>query len=102
MSSHETNTSDGLTVADASASHNETNPAINGDAIIQPKRPSRNIVILLDGTSNQFSAKNSNVIKLMSVLQADEKQLLYYSSGIGEQSLLSLSMLSSVVSAQHR
>lgn len=44
----------------------------------------RNIVICLDGTGNQFSAQNSNVIKLMSVLQADEDQLLYYSSGVGE------------------
>jgi hypothetical protein len=43
----------------------------------------RNIVILLDGTANQFSDKNSNLIKLMSVLKADETQLLYYSSGLG-------------------
>lgn len=47
------------------------------------KRTPRNIVVLLDGTANQFSAKNSNVIKLMSVIQVDEKQLTYYSSGIG-------------------
>ncbi|ORY24890.1 hypothetical protein BCR39DRAFT_545737 [Naematelia encephala] len=41
----------------------------------------RNIVLLLDGTNCQFSVKSSNVIKMLSVLQADEKQLLYYSSG---------------------
>ena len=45
--------------------------------------PSRNIVICLDGTGNQFSARNSNVIKLMSVLRVDETQLVYYSSGLG-------------------
>jgi len=43
----------------------------------------RNIVILLDGTSNQISSRNTNVIKMMSALAADETQLLYYSSGIG-------------------
>lgn len=49
----------------------------------------RNIVILLDGTANQFSSKNSNLIKLMSVLKADETQLLYYSSGLGRWFALS-------------
>jgi uncharacterized protein (DUF2235 family) len=49
----------------------------------QSKRP-RNIVVLLDGTGNQFSARNSSVIKTLSVLEADEEQLLYYSSGVGE------------------
>ena len=53
-----------------------------GDAIDANGAP-RNIVILLDGTGNQFSAKNSNVIKMLSVLEADETQLLYYSSGVG-------------------
>ena len=53
-----------------------------GDAIDAQGAP-RNIVILLDGTGNQFSAKNSNVIKMLSVLEADETQLLYYSSGVG-------------------
>lgn len=43
----------------------------------------RNIVILLDGTGNQFSRTNSNVIKTLSVLESDETQLLYYSSGVG-------------------
>lgn len=43
----------------------------------------RNIVILLDGTGNQVSRTNSNVIKTLSVLEADETQLLYYSSGVG-------------------
>jgi hypothetical protein len=49
-----------------------------------PVSGTRNVVILLDGTGNRFSDCNSNVIKLMSVLKADETQLLYYSSGIGE------------------
>ena len=48
-----------------------------------PPTTPRNIVILLDGTGNQFSSKNSNVIKMLSVLAADDDQLLYYSSGVG-------------------
>jgi uncharacterized protein (DUF2235 family) len=43
----------------------------------------RNLVILCDGTGDQFSATNSNVIKALSVLQADEQQLVYYTSGVG-------------------
>lgn len=43
----------------------------------------RNIILLLDGTGNRYGGKNSNLIKLMSVLKADESQLLYYSSGLG-------------------
>jgi hypothetical protein len=64
-------------------------PASNSTNIpaLTTKRASRNIIILLDGTGNEFSAKNSNVIKLMSVLEVDEKQLIYYSSGIGESSV---------------
>lgn len=54
-----------------------------GDAIDTVGGAPRNIIILLDGTGNQFSAKNSNVIKMLSVLEADETQLLYYSSGVG-------------------
>jgi uncharacterized protein (DUF2235 family) len=48
------------------------------------RKPHRNIVVLFDGTGECFSAHNSNVIKMLSVLQADEDQLLYYSSGVGE------------------
>lgn len=45
----------------------------------------RNIVVLLDGTGNEYGHKNSNLIKLMSVLKVDtESQLCYYSSGLGE------------------
>jgi uncharacterized protein (DUF2235 family) len=43
----------------------------------------RNLVVCLDGTANQFSHKNTNVIKLFSVLEMSESQLAYYDSGIG-------------------
>jgi uncharacterized protein (DUF2235 family) len=50
---------------------------------IPPPRKHRNIVILLDGTGNQFGMENTNLIKFMSVLMADDEQLVYYSSGVG-------------------
>jgi uncharacterized protein (DUF2235 family) len=59
-------------------------PPLGAPGSVLPSHPaSRNIIILLDGTGNQFSAHNSNVIKLMSVLRVDDQQLVYYSSGLG-------------------
>jgi uncharacterized protein (DUF2235 family) len=43
----------------------------------------RNLIVLCDGTSNQFTSQSSNVIKLMSCLQVDETQLVFYDSGVG-------------------
>jgi uncharacterized protein (DUF2235 family) len=44
----------------------------------------RNIVLCLDGTSNQFAAINTNVVKLYTMLdRTHDKQLLYYQPGIG-------------------
>ncbi|EGN94934.1 hypothetical protein SERLA73DRAFT_95550, partial [Serpula lacrymans var. lacrymans S7.3] len=49
------------------------------------KRKGRNLVVYIDGTSNQYGAKNTNVIELYSqVLKGqDDNQLTYYNSGIG-------------------
>ncbi|KAJ6599273.1 hypothetical protein DFH09DRAFT_902966 [Mycena vulgaris] len=43
----------------------------------------KNLVVCIDGTANQFSEKNSNVVELYSRLVKDRKQLTYYNSGIG-------------------
>ncbi|KAF8520139.1 hypothetical protein BU17DRAFT_47166, partial [Hysterangium stoloniferum] len=44
----------------------------------------RNLVVCIDGTSNQFGDKNTNVIELYSQLVKDDAvQLAYYNSGIG-------------------
>ncbi|EJD54177.1 WD40 repeat-like protein [Auricularia subglabra TFB-10046 SS5] len=43
----------------------------------------RNLVICIDGTSNQFSVKNTNVVELYSRLVKDDNQLTFYNSGIG-------------------
>ncbi|KZP18239.1 hypothetical protein FIBSPDRAFT_696778, partial [Athelia psychrophila] len=43
----------------------------------------RNLVISLDGTSNQYGPKNTNVVELYSHIDVSEDQLKYYNSGIG-------------------
>ncbi|KAF7333696.1 WD40 repeat-like protein [Mycena venus] len=42
----------------------------------------RNLVVCIDGTSNQFSTRNTNVVELYSRLEKS-KQRTYYNSGIG-------------------
>ncbi|EEB94682.1 hypothetical protein MPER_06464 [Moniliophthora perniciosa FA553] len=47
-------------------------------------RPSRNLVVCIDGTANQFSDKNTNVVELYSRLEKSEHlQVTFYNSGIG-------------------
>jgi uncharacterized protein (DUF2235 family) len=44
----------------------------------------RNIVLCLDGTSNQYAANNTNVVKLYAMLdRMQDRQLSYYQPGIG-------------------
>ena len=43
----------------------------------------KNIVICCDGTSNEFSAENSNVVKLYQTLVCNPTQLCYYHPGVG-------------------
>jgi len=46
---------------------------------------SRNLVVCIDGTSNQFGINNTNVIELYRLVKKlpEDKQLTYYNSGIG-------------------
>ncbi|KAK7051225.1 hypothetical protein VNI00_004725 [Paramarasmius palmivorus] len=45
---------------------------------------SRNLVVCIDGTANQFGDKNTNVVELYSRLEKDDHlQMTYYNSGIG-------------------
>jgi uncharacterized protein (DUF2235 family) len=45
---------------------------------------SRNVVILFDGTSNQFGPENTNVVRLAQILERDSPdQLVYYDPGVG-------------------
>ncbi|KAH7925809.1 hypothetical protein BV22DRAFT_1104761 [Leucogyrophana mollusca] len=43
----------------------------------------RNLIVTLDGTSNQFGQYNTNVIELYDRAYKDKTQLTYYNSGIG-------------------
>lgn len=43
----------------------------------------KNIVILLDGTSNSISANRSNILRLYGTLEKSERQLVYYDPGVG-------------------
>jgi len=44
---------------------------------------SKNIVILLDGTSNQISGDRTNVLRLYGSLERSKKQLVFYQPGVG-------------------
>ncbi|PVF91489.1 hypothetical protein CPB86DRAFT_324101 [Serendipita vermifera] len=44
---------------------------------------SRRLVVCIDGTSNQFGQKNSNVVEIYKRIEKSKHQLTYYNSGIG-------------------
>ncbi len=47
-------------------------------------KSSKNIVLCLDGTNNQFKEDNSNIVKLARILKKDaNKQIVYYDPGVG-------------------
>ena len=44
----------------------------------------KNLIICCDGTNNQFGTNNTNVVRLVQVLNRDpQKQLVYYDPGVG-------------------
>ncbi|KAF8696472.1 alternative mRNA splicing, via spliceosome, partial [Rhizoctonia solani] len=43
----------------------------------------RKLIVCIDGTANQFSDKNTNVVEMYRYIKKDESQLTYYNSGIG-------------------
>ncbi|KAE9400707.1 WD40 repeat-like protein [Gymnopus androsaceus JB14] len=60
----------------------------------------RNLVVCIDGTSNKFGTKNTNIVELYSRLMKDNGQLTFYNSGIGtyaEPSWKSLSYYKQVI-----
>ncbi|CDZ39482.1 Conserved hypothetical protein [Neorhizobium galegae bv. officinalis] len=44
---------------------------------------SKNIVILLDGTSNEIKASRTNILRLFGTLERSERQIVYYDPGVG-------------------
>ncbi|KAI0311851.1 hypothetical protein OF83DRAFT_1287291 [Amylostereum chailletii] len=64
----------------------------------------RNLIVCIDGTSNQFGINNTNVVELYSLIKAQDdegrEQLTFYNSGIGtyaEPSWKSLSYIMQVI-----
>ncbi|KAG1740621.1 hypothetical protein EDB19DRAFT_763182 [Suillus lakei] len=47
------------------------------------KDKGRNLVICIDGTSNKYGDKNTNIVELYSEMVKDDKQFTYYNSGVG-------------------
>ncbi len=43
----------------------------------------KNIIILLDGTSNEISQNRSNIVRLYGTLKKDDSQVVYYDPGVG-------------------
>lgn len=43
----------------------------------------KNIVVLLDGTSNEISADRTNILRLYGTLEKSDRQLVYYDPGVG-------------------
>ena len=51
---------------------------------IEANSTGRNLIVCCDGTNNQFQKENTNVIRLVQILDRDHaKQRLYYQPGIG-------------------
>ncbi|QRW23944.1 hypothetical protein RhiXN_10268 [Rhizoctonia solani] len=53
---------------------------------LKPKStPKRSLVLCFDGTSNQFSNRNTNVVKIFELLKKDDpdRQMVYYQTGVG-------------------
>ncbi|KAF8508774.1 hypothetical protein BU17DRAFT_56534 [Hysterangium stoloniferum] len=68
------------------SSCSEQNPEGNRCECKPPpkEKTGRNLIVCIDGTSNQFGEMNTNVIELYSQLVKDDgTQLTYYNSGIG-------------------
>jgi len=43
----------------------------------------KNIVILMDGTSNEITADRTNILRLYGTFEKSDKQLVYYEPGVG-------------------
>ncbi|KAF8748687.1 alternative mRNA splicing, via spliceosome [Rhizoctonia solani] len=60
-----------------------SDPAANTGRDSSLKSQPRKLIVCIDGTSNQFSEKNTNVVELYSRITKDLTQLTYYNSGVG-------------------
>lgn len=69
--------------------HNIPNNPLSGSSSSSssPTPPPRNLVLCLDGTSNEFSSRNTNVVKLFHITACSSSftspQMIYFDSGVG-------------------
>jgi uncharacterized protein (DUF2235 family) len=57
---------------------------MNDEAHATRQQKGRNLIICCDGTNNQFGSNNTNVVRLVQVLDRDPtKQRLFYDAGVG-------------------
>ena len=52
--------------------------------VLNERPMERNLIVCFDGTSNQFGANDTNVVRLVQALErCDERQIVYYDPGVG-------------------
>jgi hypothetical protein len=56
--------------------------------MVEGRAMAKNIVILLDGTSNQISGDRTNVLRLYGSLERSRSQLVFYQPGVGTFGLI--------------
>ncbi|QRW11150.1 WD40 repeat protein [Ceratobasidium sp. AG-Ba] len=57
--------------------------ATHDNHVQNESNPGRNLVVCIDGTSNKFSQKSTNVVELFGHVEKNDAQLTYYNSGVG-------------------
>ena len=53
---------------------------------------SKNIIICCDGTGNEYSENNTNVVGTFAAIKRDEKQIAFYDTGVGTFNPLGMSL----------
>ncbi|KAG0703974.1 hypothetical protein DFH29DRAFT_1078569 [Suillus ampliporus] len=66
-----------------SPSPSHISPAYKYTCPYSKHKEGRNLVVCIDGSSNRFGLRNTNVVELYSKLVKSESQLTYYNSGVG-------------------
>ncbi|KAG1892857.1 uncharacterized protein F5891DRAFT_963788 [Suillus fuscotomentosus] len=60
------------------------NPTYKYTCPYSKHKEGRNLVVCIDGSSNRFGLRNTNVVELYSqLIKSDQDQLTYYNSGVG-------------------
>ncbi|KAG8723240.1 hypothetical protein FRC09_004125 [Ceratobasidium sp. 395] len=60
-----------------------SNPTVDPTRDLGLKSKPRKLIVCIDGTANQFSENNTNVVEIYSRITKDSTQLTYYNSGVG-------------------